>query len=133
MGIEKYTIHHGNDGMRDRDRDRDRERDRERAGAISASDFNTRSELSFDSIEGEAEHRAMDTGMVLEQGPPSAPSQLVCRICTLGIPGTGMATEELALEDRPQSWVAVEEERRISAMTRCSSPGWRICRRRAPR
>ncbi|XP_017011518.2 epidermal growth factor receptor kinase substrate 8-like protein 2 [Drosophila takahashii] len=38
MGIEKYTIHHGND--------------RDRGGAISASDFNTRSELSFDSIEG---------------------------------------------------------------------------------
>ncbi|KAH8323450.1 hypothetical protein KR067_011043, partial [Drosophila pandora] len=52
MGIEKYTIHHGNDGMRDRDRDRERDRERERAGAISASDFNTRSELSFDSIEG---------------------------------------------------------------------------------
>lgn len=40
---EKYTIHHGNDRERDRDRDR--------AGAISASDFNARSELSFDSIE----------------------------------------------------------------------------------
>lgn len=42
MGIslsEKYTIHHGND------------RDRDRTGAISASDFNARSELSFDSIE----------------------------------------------------------------------------------
>lgn len=50
MGIEKYTIHHGNDGMRERERER--ERDRDRAGAISASDFNTRSELSFDSIEG---------------------------------------------------------------------------------
>ncbi|XP_017075876.1 epidermal growth factor receptor kinase substrate 8-like protein 2 [Drosophila eugracilis] len=48
MGIEKYTIHHGNDGLRERER----ERDRDRAGAISASDFNTRSELSFDSIEG---------------------------------------------------------------------------------
>ncbi|XP_015021267.2 epidermal growth factor receptor kinase substrate 8-like protein 1 [Drosophila mojavensis] len=40
---EKYTIHHGND--------RDRERERDRSGAISASDFNARSELSFDSIE----------------------------------------------------------------------------------
>ncbi|KMY87395.1 epidermal growth factor receptor kinase substrate 8-like protein 2 isoform X1 [Drosophila simulans] len=48
MGIEKYTIHHGNDGVRERER----ERDRDRAGAISASDFNARSELSFDSIEG---------------------------------------------------------------------------------
>ncbi|XP_062143062.1 epidermal growth factor receptor kinase substrate 8-like protein 1 [Drosophila sulfurigaster albostrigata] len=36
---EKYTIHHGND------------RERDRTGAISASDFNARSELSFDSIE----------------------------------------------------------------------------------
>ncbi|KAH8271100.1 hypothetical protein KR018_009588, partial [Drosophila ironensis] len=76
MGIEKYTIHHGNDGMRDRDRERerDRERDRERVGAISASDFNTRSELSFDSIEGRGAGAGASHGHGHGHGPGAGPT-----------------------------------------------------------
>ncbi|KAH8237865.1 hypothetical protein KR032_004471 [Drosophila birchii] len=68
MGIEKYTIHHGNDGLRERER----ERDRDRAGAISASDFNTRSELSFDSIEGRGGGAAAGHGH--GHGPGAGPT-----------------------------------------------------------
>jgi len=87
--------------------------------------------------EGAAEQRGMDMVMDQEdQDPPSAPSQLVCRICIRENLEEAMAmeSEEELVQGRPLSWAAeAEGVHRMSATTRCSSPGWRICRRRERR